>query len=77
MSVMFVVRSGQNEEILKKTLHRCLLPSLVPFGRVVSEEKIKCGKLTDEGRFMVAIAHMTLRVKGANKYIYVLIYYDK
>jgi hypothetical protein len=27
--------------VYKFTLHRCLLPSLVPFGQVVSEEKIK------------------------------------
>jgi hypothetical protein len=30
-----------NEEVLYMILHRCFLPSLVPFGQVVSEEKIK------------------------------------
>ena len=29
---------GRNEETLKRTLYRCFLPSLVPFGPVVSEE---------------------------------------
>jgi hypothetical protein len=29
---------------VKKIFHRCLLPSLVPFGQVVSEEKIKTWK---------------------------------
>jgi hypothetical protein len=35
---IFVGGMGRNEEILKRTLYRCFLPSLVPFGPVVSEE---------------------------------------
>ena len=38
---IFVGGTGRNEETLQRTLHRCFLPSLVPFGPVVSEEKIK------------------------------------
>ena len=38
---MFVGQMERNGETLYRTLHRCLLPSLVPFGQVVSEEKIK------------------------------------
>jgi hypothetical protein len=42
------------------------LPSLVPIGPVVSEENIKIQKVnsgrTDDGRPVVANAHMTLRV---------------
>ena len=37
---MFVVQSRRNEETLQRTSHRCFLYSLVPFGHVVSEEKI-------------------------------------
>ena len=37
---MFVVRSGRNEQTSYRTSHRCFLSSLVPFGQVVSEEKI-------------------------------------
>jgi hypothetical protein len=38
---MFVNRSGQNEQSLERTFHRCFLPSFRSFGRGVSEEKIK------------------------------------
>ena len=31
----------RNGETLLRTLHRCVLPNVVPFGQVVSEEKIK------------------------------------
>jgi hypothetical protein len=40
-SPLFVGGTEQNGETLERTLHRCLLPSLAPFGQVVSEEKIK------------------------------------
>ena len=38
---MFVNRSGQNEQSLQRTFHRCFLPSFGSFGQAVSEEKIK------------------------------------
>ena len=38
---MFVGQMEPYEEALQSILHRCFLPSLVPFGLVVSEEKIK------------------------------------
>jgi hypothetical protein len=38
---IFVGGTERNGETLLRTLHRCLMPSLVPFGQVVSEEKIK------------------------------------
>ena len=41
VSDMFVDGSGQNEQSLERTFHRCFLPSFTSFGRVVSEEKIK------------------------------------
>jgi hypothetical protein len=38
LAAIFVGGMGRNEETLKRTLYRCFLPSLVPFGPVVSEE---------------------------------------
>ena len=40
VAVMFVNRSGQNEQTLQRTFHRCFLPSFGSFGKAVSEEKI-------------------------------------
>jgi hypothetical protein len=37
---MFVNRSGQNEQSLLRTFHRCFLPNFGSFGQAVSEEKI-------------------------------------
>jgi hypothetical protein len=42
---IFVNRSGQNEQSLERTFHRCFLPSFTSFGQEVSEEKIKMGKV--------------------------------
>jgi hypothetical protein len=42
---MFVNRSGQNEQSLERTFHRCFLQSFSSFGREVSEEKIKMRKV--------------------------------
>jgi hypothetical protein len=41
MAAMFVNGSGQNEQSLERTFHRCFLPSFTSFGCGVSEEKIK------------------------------------
>ena len=41
MATMFVDGSGQNEQSLERTFHRCFLPNFTSFGRAVSEEKIK------------------------------------
>ena len=37
---MFVNGSGQNEQSLQRTFHRCLFPSVGSFGQAVSVEKI-------------------------------------
>jgi hypothetical protein len=37
---MFAYQSGQNEQSLQRTFHRCFLPSFDSFGLAVSEEKI-------------------------------------
>ena len=37
---MFVNGSGQNEQSLQRTFHRCFLPSFGSFGKAVSEDKI-------------------------------------
>ena len=34
--------------LYRGTFHRCFLPNFSSFGQVVLEEKIKCGKLTDD-----------------------------
>ena len=39
MVAMFVNGSGQNEQFLQRTFHRCFLPSFGLFGQVVTEEK--------------------------------------
>ena len=36
---MFVNEQGRNEHSVKRTFHRCFLPSFSSFGQAVSEEK--------------------------------------
>ena len=60
---MFVDGSGQNEQFLERTFHRCFLPSFTSFGWEVSEVKIKMWKAngrwtTDDGRQVMAKAHI-------------------
>jgi hypothetical protein len=45
MVAMFVDGSGQNEQSLERTFHRCFLPSFISFGWAVLEEKIKMWKV--------------------------------
>ena len=45
MAAMIVNGSGQNEQSLETTLHRCYLPSFTSLGWGVSEEKIKMWKV--------------------------------
>jgi hypothetical protein len=45
MAAMFVNGSGQNEQSLERTFHKCFLPSFTSFGWGVSEEKIKMWKV--------------------------------
>ena len=45
VAAMFVDGSGQNEQSLERTFHRCFLPSFTSFGWGVSEEKIKMWKV--------------------------------
>jgi hypothetical protein len=45
MAAMFGDGSGQNEQFLEKTFHRCFLPSFTSFGWGVSEEKIQMWKV--------------------------------
>ena len=40
VTAMFINRSGQYEQYLQRTFHRCFLPSFGSFGQVVSEDKI-------------------------------------
>jgi len=41
-------RSGQNEQSLERTFHRCFLPSVSSFGRLFQRRRLKCEKLTDD-----------------------------
>ena len=45
IAAIFVNGSGQNEQSLERTFHRCFLPSFTSFDLGVSEEKIKMGKV--------------------------------
>ena len=115
---MLVSKSGQHEQSLERTAHRCFLPRLGSFGQSVSEEKIfknrpirnnnrmwwpcllterdemsnlyrgpyrdtsyqlsvhlaegfqrrklKCEKLTDDGRQVMATAHIAFRKVSLN-----------
>ena len=40
VAAIFVIESGQNEQSLQRTFHRCFLSSFGSFGQEVSEEKI-------------------------------------
>ena len=39
MAAIVVNGSGQNEQSLQRTSHRCILPSFSSFGKAISEEK--------------------------------------
>ena len=54
---MFVNGSGQNVQSLERTFYRCFLPNFSSFGLGISEDKIKCEKLMDDGRQVMAKAH--------------------
>jgi hypothetical protein len=41
MAAMFVNGSGQTEQSIERTFHRCFLPSFTSFGRAVLKKKIK------------------------------------
>ena len=41
VAAMFVNESGQNEQTLQRTFHRCFLPSFGSFGQTVSEKILK------------------------------------
>ena len=58
MAAMFVNGSEQNEQSLERTFHRCFLPSFTSFGREFQRRRLKCEKLTDDGRQVMAKAHI-------------------
>ena len=45
-----LIRSGQNEQSLERTFHRCFLPSFTSFGWGFQRIRLKCEKLTDDRR---------------------------
>jgi uncharacterized LabA/DUF88 family protein len=55
---IFVNRSGQNERSLERTFHRCFLPNSVHLAERSQRRRLKCEKLTDDGRQVMAKAHI-------------------
>ena len=58
MVAMLFNGSGQNDQSLERTFHRCFQPSFTSFNWGVSEDKIKMWKVntTDDGRQVMAKA---------------------
>jgi hypothetical protein len=56
MVAMFLNGSGQNEQSLERTFHRCFLPSFLAEG--FQRRRLKCEKLTDDGCQVMAKAHI-------------------
>jgi hypothetical protein len=48
---MFVNRSGQNEQSLERTFHRCFLPCFSSLAERFHRKRLKCEKLTDDRRW--------------------------
>ena len=65
---MFVNGSGQNEQCLQRTFHRCSIPSFGSFGHAVSEEKIFQKSTNQKQEFPVAA--MFVNGSGQNKHLY-------
>ena len=55
VAAIFVNGSGQNEQSLQRTFHRCFLPSFSSFS---GRRRLKCEKLTDDGRQVMTKAHI-------------------
>jgi hypothetical protein len=73
MAAMFVNESGQNEQSLERTFHRCFLPSFTSFGWGVSEVKIKMWKVNgrqtpSDGKSSHCLWQGELKKKSYNKY---------
>ena len=65
MAVMFVNGSGQNEQSLQRTFHRCFLPSFGSFGQAISDEKI-LKKLANQKQEL-PVAAMFVNGSGRNE----------
>ena len=55
---IFVNRSGQNERSLERTFHICFLPNSVHLAERFQRRRLKCEKLTDDGRQVMEKAHI-------------------
>ena len=64
MVAMFVNRSGQNEQSLQRTFHRCFLPSFGSIGQMVSEKIFQ--KSTNQKQEL-PVAAMFVNVSGRNE----------
>ena len=74
MVAMFVNGSGQNEQSLERTFHRCFLPSFTSFGWGISEEKIKMWKVngrqtTSDGKSSHCLWQGELKMYYMHKFV--------
>jgi hypothetical protein len=58
VAAMFVNGSGQNVQSLERTFYRCFLPSFSSLAEGFQRRRLKCEKLTDDGRQVMAKAHI-------------------
>jgi hypothetical protein len=78
MAAMFVNRSGQNEQSLERTFHRCFIPSFTSFGWGVSE-KIKMWKVNrwrtpSDGKSSPCLWQGELKMGDNSNYLYIKLY---
>jgi hypothetical protein len=65
VAAMFVHRSGQNEQSLERTFHRCFLPNFDSFGQAVTEEKIS--SKSNNQKQELSVAAMFVNGSGRNE----------
>jgi hypothetical protein len=58
MAAMFVNGSGQNEQSLERTFHRCFLPISLHLAEGFQKRRLKYEKLTDDRRQVMAKVHI-------------------
>ena len=69
---MFVNRSGQNEQFLERTFHRCFLPIFVHLAERFQRRRLKCEKLTDDRRQVMAKKLTLPLARWAKKFNWVI-----
>ena len=67
-AAIFVNRSGQIEQSLQRTFHRCFLPSYGSFGQAISEEKLFRNRSIRNKNCLWRPCLLTDRIKTCNLY---------